>query len=394
MQIDLHYYGIYALARAAGLKPEIAETIATASQFVDDNGKKVAIKFEDGARLDVEATAHHVADIKNIDEEDQRRIWVPFHFLPGNEGETYTERLICRQDSAIAQEMVVHHYALSHQPYFLELIGITAHVYADTFSHYGFSGVSSRRNKIINNGIELEDLDQQIHAALRAHQIKFHKKYRNEGGLLDNIKEIDHSPLNVKRYLRRKASHYARSYNMRWLEIVQSFLAETLSGALGHGAVVTFPDQPYLKWKFQYEQPQYECQRNNLVAFLAGCRALHRLFSNIADIRSEYTDPDNRKTFAAIEPVVMRILQTQEKDKYKRAEHWRQAAKAGAFFSPGADIPPYQRQIWFGQRDSLIKNPNSNIALNRPVYRFYQAASVHRVYILRDLLPAHELIVD
>jgi len=36
MQQDMHFYGIYALARAAGIKPDSAYSIAYASQFVDD----------------------------------------------------------------------------------------------------------------------------------------------------------------------------------------------------------------------------------------------------------------------------------------------------------------------------------------------------------------------
>jgi hypothetical protein len=36
MQVDMHFYGVYALARCAGIKPETARTIAYASQFVDD----------------------------------------------------------------------------------------------------------------------------------------------------------------------------------------------------------------------------------------------------------------------------------------------------------------------------------------------------------------------
>ena len=38
MQIDMHYYGVYAMARLAGLRPKAAGTIATASQYVDDAG--------------------------------------------------------------------------------------------------------------------------------------------------------------------------------------------------------------------------------------------------------------------------------------------------------------------------------------------------------------------
>ncbi|RJR25717.1 MAG: hypothetical protein C4582_03170 [Desulfobacteraceae bacterium] len=36
MQEDIHFYGVYALARAAGIEAHTARTIAYASQFVDD----------------------------------------------------------------------------------------------------------------------------------------------------------------------------------------------------------------------------------------------------------------------------------------------------------------------------------------------------------------------
>ncbi|MFN2353100.1 MAG: DUF6765 family protein [Desulfopila sp.] len=99
------------------------------------------MEFRDGARLDSEATAHHAFNIKNIDLEDQRKIWVPFHFLPGNEGSSYTERLLCRKGSRFAQEMLEYVLTLSHKHYSPVLVGIAAHVYADTFAHYGFSGI-------------------------------------------------------------------------------------------------------------------------------------------------------------------------------------------------------------------------------------------------------------
>ena len=40
MQIDMHYYGVYVLARLAGLKPDAAKIIATASQYVDEAVEK------------------------------------------------------------------------------------------------------------------------------------------------------------------------------------------------------------------------------------------------------------------------------------------------------------------------------------------------------------------
>jgi len=36
MQEDMHYYGTYAMARAAGLKAAHAKVIAYAAQYVDD----------------------------------------------------------------------------------------------------------------------------------------------------------------------------------------------------------------------------------------------------------------------------------------------------------------------------------------------------------------------
>ena len=33
-------------------------------------------------------------------------------------------------------------------------------------------------------------------------------------------------------------------------------------------------------------------------------------------------------------------------------------------------------------------------ALEAPIFRFYQAAALHRIYVLRDLLPKYDLIVD
>lgn len=37
---------------------------------------------------------------------------------------------------------------------------------------------------------------------------------------------------------------------------------------------------------------------------------------------------------------------------------------------------------------------SSEEALDKPVYQFYQAAALHRVYVLRDLLPEHGIVGD
>ena len=319
MQLDMHYHGTYAMARAAGLKPSAAKMIATCAQFVDDNVAGGGVAFEDGARIDAEATAtgHHAVDIENLEAHDQRQVWVPFHFLPGNQGEGYTERLKCRMDSEVARDMRDHHLGFAGEPFDLALMGIAAHVYADTFSHYGFSGVSSRGNKVDNKSFSFGgDLDPDVRDYIEGKARAFFKSQKG-GGLLTNIK---------------------------------SWLGEELSGALGHGAVATYPDRPYLVWSFDYEQEDAvegrRCTRDNPATFLAGCRALHDMFRQFADLEPSQVRALDGRGFDAIEGAAAEVLATQG-PKQDRIDAWQQAAWNGTVFGAGdEEIPAYEGESW------------------------------------------------
>lgn len=376
MQLDMHYYGTYAMARAAGIKPDSAQVIATSAQFVDDNTARGHVEFRDGARIDQEPTAHHLADFSNLDDRDQRRVWVPFHFLPGNVGDTYTERLKCRMDSPIVQELRDHHLALSDRAFALHLLGITAHVYADTFSHYGFSGVSSRGNKVDNSSFrfhqEIDDTDEAVEELssdmrdyVTSKMARFFENRGNHGGLLTNI---------------------------------NSLVAETASGALGHGSVATLPDRPYLVWSFDYERPDAIAEihsiRNNPATFLAGCRALYNMFRRFVEMQADAHGCGDALDFETIAPKVREVLLVQA-DKAGRIAAWQDAAQSGEIFGVGREtIPEYDGEDWNDQWDKLDGEADYRTAMDLPVWRFYQAASLHRTYVLRDLLPKHRLIVD
>ena len=359
MQLDMHYYGTYAMARAAGMHPDACSIVATASQFVDDNAQDRDIEFRDGASIAVRATAHHATDLKNIDRKDQRRIWVPFHFLPGNEGGSFTERLICRKDSDIAREMVDHNLGQHGKPYVLELLGITAHVYADTFSHYGFSGVSSRHNKVVNDSLELSNLNPEIERYVRDKERRFKEKYGEEGGMIPNIK---------------------------------SWFAEELSGALGHGAVLTYPDRPYLAWSFEYEYPSARLEhRDNSLTFLEACEALHRAFRRFLGFRPDLR-VDEGRDFADIGARVEEVLRVQAPQE-GRIEAWKEAARDGGLFVGGEEIPDYDGDAWKASIDALEDTEGSSAVMDLPAFRFHQAASMHRSYVLKELLPSYGLVV-
>lgn len=357
------------MARAAGLKKHAAQRIAYAAQYVDDSVAREIDDHEDGGKVIAIPTAHHPTNIRNLDRDHQRYIWVPFHFIPGGKGKTFTERLVCRKDSKIAKEMVNNNISQVECPYILELLGITAHVYGDTFSHYGFSGVSSRRNRVDGMSIKIDNPNTMVEEVLGEKLSDWFERHGEQGGLLTNIRAF------------------------------VSGATEIASGALGHGAVSIYPDQPYLKWRFDYE---YETMatpkdsiRNNPKTFLEGAEALHKMFSTFFAYsfdNSNLRDYTVKVDFSEIKDTVKEIISL-EANKMERAEAWKAAAKKGLLYNKKEKIPEYDESIWNDEQDKFTNLKKSNDMARFGVYKFYQAASYHRHYVLRELLPKHSIIV-
>lgn len=335
MQIDMHYYGTYAMARAAGLTDEVCKIIATAAQFVDDNAKRHHIKFKDGARLDLTPTAHHTTDIDNLDEEDQFQVWVPFHFLPGNEGDGYTERLMCRKDSVIANECIDHHIERSDQAFSCELMGLLAHVYADTFSHYDFVGVATRWNEI-------------------------------EAGSLKYSTKLDPD---LQDYIEKKNNKFFAKLAHQLVSNVKAYITDKVP--LGHGTVSTYPDRPYLTWSFNRKIKNTLNPRPNQETFLEGCEKLYGLFERFADARPDYREFPTRP-FADIKDLVKSVLDKPGKCE-DRIQNWQVAARAGRLFPSGTElIPTYNGEAWHDSIKNLDNTEDSRLALKIPAVRFYQ----------------------
>jgi len=360
MQLDMHYYGTYAMARAAGINKTTAETIATAAQFVDDNACGDSITFEDGGRFYTEATAHHTTSGSNLNRKDQRYVWIPFHFLPGNLGETFTERLICRNGSDNTHALVDHALRLSKTCSFApELIGLTAHIYADTFAHYDFSGASSRWNMIEENSLEI----------------------------LNDI------PPETKEYIERKTEKFLKKYfkQIKSIDNIIGWFAQKASSGLGHGGASTYPDRPYLKWAFTRERNGERVEHDNPATFLNACEALHQMFSNFAENRPEFAD-GAPVPFADIKETISQVLATATPME-GRIEAWQAACQNGSITGNKETIPTYSDDGWNDEREDLNHGKLSEAARDISAYRFYQAAAAQRTFILRELLPEQGLIV-
>jgi len=65
MQIDMHFYALYALARAAGIRDKTAAIIAHASQFVDDSLEDDEVVTKNHKVVIPIMTSHRPLNFKN-----------------------------------------------------------------------------------------------------------------------------------------------------------------------------------------------------------------------------------------------------------------------------------------------------------------------------------------
>ncbi|MCK5050206.1 MAG: hypothetical protein KAS53_00605 [Candidatus Cloacimonetes bacterium] len=352
MQKDMHFYGVYCLCRAAGINEETANIIAYSSQFVDDalGDGTIIFKKEKSAILPT-MTSHKPLDLKNAFEEDQWRVWVAFHFLPGDnkDAKNFTKRMICEKNSKTADAILEH--ALVHKkknigPY---LCGITAHVFADTFAHYGFIGKSTSLNRVKDNSIHTFEKNSST-------------KIRNQKRKVGFIKRL------------------------------MSSLAETIP--MGHGAVATFPDKPYLKWEYKYEKGRRKkVERTNSEDFLEACEQLHRYFKQFVMNNPGKGDIQKAVEWNSISAEIKSILE-QEGEKKLRIKKWKEAISYNMLFNASDK----DKKIGYDERTwKITKQEKKNLRKaeieKTHHYLFYEAARKHRNYVLRSLLPKHGLIL-
>lgn len=347
MQVDMHYYGTYAMARAAGLKSDIAQRIAEAAQFVDDYTEEDDIETSDGALVSYWPSGHGMVcdanfDALRLNEADPHKVWVTFHFLPGGGNASYQERMRCVKDSATAQEVIERVLERCGEAFAPELIGIMAHIYADTFSHYGFAGLRSDMNLVDRDSIKLDVKDSNI---------------------LD--------------YLENKADGFLGS------------IAASTTRGLGHASVADFPDRPFLKWEFTYENGVPSGLRNNQETYMSACEKLFSLFSRFKSKAPRFAEAAETRNFEEIRSIVAEILAFEGK-KEARCNEWRKAAANGYLIFDGA-IPEY-REDNFQEELDTVKELSEIDVVNKRVWHFTRGVEVMRSMILNELLPAHGLI--
>ena len=352
MQIDMHFYGVYALCRAAGINEKYAKIIAFSSQFVDDarGDDTLVFKTEKTAILPT-MTSHKPLDLKNTIEEDQWRVWVVFHFLPGNEknARNFEQKMICQKDSKPAKEILKHALLFKKEDIGPYLCGITAHVYADTFAHYGFTGLNSPMNKVRDGSIITYEINKNT-------------KKRNKKRMIG------------------------------FFERLISAVAETV--AIGHGAVATLPDKPYLKWEYRYEKgKRKKVKRTNWKDYHLACQKLYEHFRKFLENNPGKGDLQKAEEWKGISEEIKSLLKTEGSSK-TRIKHWKKGISTNMLFNASKK----DRKIIYNKKEWYIPLKEKKIMSKRNIEKtnlnlFYKAAWKYRNFVLYELLPERGLLV-
>lgn len=369
MQIDFHLGATYVLARMSGFSPYEANTIASASQYVDDAVHEGTILFSNRSVYQFTASAHRMLDYRNFKELASHHAWIPFHFIPGNEVreseiDPLVQKLVCRPNSLIAQEITRNCIQNFHRPYGYHLLGVTTHTYIDTWAHQGFSGITHEMNKVYDI-------------------------YDDEGA-------IDTEMLDYRDQYFRKGKHRPWwRYLSDW--IVSYFVSE--ANPIGHGSVLSYPDLPYLKWSYrnwkgdivERNNPQdYMEAVNHVLAFYKSVREFHKLTT------LKIQDRDLAKIKELIENV-------DDEDSEERLKKWENAIRCGEF-SFGADTWKYSlegQDSWLKEAfdyDTQGEFEYENVAYKEAFLKsnwklMHDALAYYRFSVLHEILPKYQICV-
>jgi hypothetical protein len=348
MQIDFHFYTIYALARATGFIPDNAFIMAYSSQHTDDAKYKHPIEFQNGGRFQQVLTAHKFLDLGALSKETCYTIWVPFHFLPGNLGVDFYERMVTRPGSTVAQRLTDELLGANPVPYLLHRLGIFLHCYADTWSHQNFLG------------LERDDINDVKRLVVK------------------DLEKNDFKAFLAK--LKRDILEYA-------------------APKLGHAQAGTIPDEPYREWKYEnYLKKKFDI--SNVERSLDAAQNCYRVMLKFLGQFPGFA-VDRQIPWHEIAGRIRKLFET-DADLDQRVAAWKDAISAGEFSvkAQGRDTNlNYDDREWF-RKAVKVDNPHEENELyeRNPGFEtshwkyFHDAATVHRFCVLHDVLPEHGII--
>ena len=319
MHLDAHYYGVLAFARACGYTKDAAWTIAYASQNVDDakinqlsitgDTYGIALDHNSPPSLLNMATCHAYSRIKTFNQSAMINNTCAFHFVPGCDGENFTWRMVCKPNGSIMKKIAEDALIRDN----LVAFGVFLHAWADSFSHEGFSGLLSKANDIDN--LKNHSIVYFSQIAILPRFIIFLRKY----GVLSRF----------------------------------DTMLDYIVPAYGHAQALHYPDEPYLKWSFNYDSKDI-IYHDHLTGVIDNEDRYRKAFESIILLLRKYLANHPAYKDGAFPEIndfaeLYKTLLIAGKEK-KRIQAWQNTImRLGLFGQEDAKILTYDKNIWIDE---------------------------------------------
>lgn len=333
MQIDFHYCTIRVLAEKAGFNHEDAQTIAIASQYIDDATLYRPIrlpkflKFDSprikGNYFDPVCTAHKGFQMfTDFNKSIQMKVYLSFHFLPSKiyENQHIYDYLVS-PNSQFAQRLVTNALDyIKQNPENRNLglikLGIALHTFADTFAHQGFSGRHNCENNVENVFI--------LHRNNKWYKLSRFRRFRAK-----------------------------------------------LMPEIGHAEALSLPDYPFKIWRY-IQSENKAVVRNNIDIYIEAANEIYKILCKIS--------LGKPKPFAEFSYKLIKLFSTPSKSAIFRFFLFQMYFPEIIFF--------YNSKQWILE----LLNPLNHIIIGKKNVEqkwllFHQAASEQRNFVLQNIKP-------
>jgi hypothetical protein len=264
---------------------------------------------------------------------------------------SFVEKIVCRPNSPVAEDMIRSCIEERDAPCGLHRLGVTMHVYADTWAHQGFAGITHRVNGIS----ALNDQDQP------------------DAGFWSKLKDF-----------------FGDAFDER----TGGFVGDALP--LGHGAALSYPDLPYLEWRYRAEDGR-TVPRDNPADFSEAaqemCKAMQRFRASDPDADVPGLTPEDHDKISTL------LRSLTDKNGHARHVQWLKMVGEGYFSFPPARLEYKAKGTGSWKHQALGTRRSKDRKRDRFPYdpsflasdwkMFHDALQAHRLTVIRDILPRY-----
>ena len=161
---------------------------------------------------------------------------------------------------------------------------------------------------------------------------------------------------------------------------------------LGHAAVTTCPDRPYLIWKFDYEEtPKLNVNylhqpHDNPSTFFKACTRLHAVYSAFLNEQTSIQAADGHLPFTADVAKEIKEIIVYEGKKDERSEKWREKLNNRVFLNENTSSEDMNLQ--YNSKGWTVRAMLDNsLASSTDAFQFNIAASKYLNKVHDSILP-------